>query len=44
MNFFGQLLQLIQDIRSRENESQFRGTPYVPVYVMLAVSGCYFVY
>ncbi|CAK9324440.1 unnamed protein product [Citrullus colocynthis] len=28
--------QLIQDIRSRENESQFRGTPYVPVYVMLA--------
>ncbi|XP_022943053.1 beta-amylase 8-like isoform X3 [Cucurbita moschata] len=29
--------QLIQDIRPRENESQFRGTPYVPVYVMLSI-------
>ncbi|XP_022979364.1 beta-amylase 8-like isoform X4 [Cucurbita maxima] len=33
---FGQLMQLTQDIRPRENESQFRGTPYVPVYVMLS--------
>ncbi|XP_023543491.1 beta-amylase 8-like isoform X2 [Cucurbita pepo subsp. pepo] len=28
--------QLIQDIRPRENESQFGGTPYVPVYVTLS--------
>ncbi|KAK2661943.1 hypothetical protein Ddye_000517 [Dipteronia dyeriana] len=28
--------QLIQDVRSEDHENDFTGTPYVPVYVMLA--------
>lgn len=31
-------MQLIQDVRAGEHESDFTGTPYVPVYVVIAVS------
>ncbi|KAM7261542.1 hypothetical protein ACFE04_020619 [Oxalis oulophora] len=31
--------QLIQDVHSGEHGNNFTGTPYVPVYVMLAASG-----
>lgn len=31
-------MQLIQDVRAGEHEDDFTGTPYIPVYVMLAVS------
>lgn len=32
-------MQLMRDVHSGEHENDFTGTPYVPVYVMLAVSG-----
>lgn len=36
------ILQLMQEVQTGVHGNEFSGTPYVPVYMMLAVSGFFF--